>query len=392
MSSPHNGGLRKATKPKNTKKLIVEPLVFFAVFLLFFGYLAYRMDIRNMMNTMMATAHDLLINTVFFLMGITVLMGAFSKLLAEFGVVDLLEKLLRPLMRPVFNLPGVAALGAVVTFLSDNPAIIILSKNARFAQHFRKYQLVSLTNFGTTWGMGLIVVVFMLSQGYGGPAMVGVFGAFCGCIISTRLMQRLTLKQFPEYDCPAVVVSGETDGEEPKDEVEESEQSGFMRFLNAALDGGRQGVDLGIAIIPGVLIISTVVMMLTFNTTEFTGKAYEGVGLLPKVANCISFVFEWLFGFTNTELLAFPMTALGAVGAALGLIPQMKASGILDANAVAVFTAIGMCWSGYLSTHAAMLDSMGYRQLISKAVAAHTIAGICAGVVAHWAYVLVSLL
>lgn len=85
------------------------------------------------------------------------------------------------------------------------------------------------------------------------------------------------------------------------------------------------------------------------------------------------------------------MTALGAVGAALGLIPSFLNEGILDSNAVAVCTAIGMCWSGYLSTHAAMLDSMGYRQLISKAIGAHTIAGLCAGIIAHWSWVLVSL-
>ena len=39
------------------------------------------------------------------------------KIFVEFGVVKLLERLLRPLMRPLFNLPGVASLGAVMTFL-----------------------------------------------------------------------------------------------------------------------------------------------------------------------------------------------------------------------------------------------------------------------------------
>ena len=68
-------------------------------------------------------------------------------------------------------------------------------------------------------------------------------------------------------------------------------------------------------------------------------------------------MFEWLFGFESMELLAFPMTALGAVGAALGLLPTFNAAGILAGNAIAVFTAIGMCWSGFLSTHTAMLDS-----------------------------------
>ena len=86
------------------------------------------------------------------------------------------------------------------------------------------------------------------------------------------------------------------------------------------------------------------------------------------------------------------MTALGAVGAALGVVPTFDAAHLIDNNSIAVFTAMGMCWSGYLSTHTAMLDSMGYRKLISKAIGAHTIGGLCAGIFAHWLFVLVELL
>ncbi|MBQ5532410.1 MAG: hypothetical protein IIU04_02580, partial [Bacteroidales bacterium] len=63
-----------------------------------------------------------------------------------------------------------------------------------------------------------------------------------------------------------------------------------------------------------------------------------------------------------------------------------------DGNAIAVFTAMGMCWSGYLSTHTAMLDSLGYRNLISKAIGAHTLGGLAAGIAAHWLYVLLALI
>ena len=40
-----------------------------------------------------------------------------------------------------------------------------------------------------------------------------------------------------------------------------------------------------------------------------------------------------------------------------------------------------------MSTHTAMLDSLGYRELTSKAIVSHTIGGLLAGVVAHWCYV-----
>ena len=34
------------------------------------------------------------------------------------------------------------------------------------------------------------------------------------------------------------------------------------------LDGGKSGVEMGMAIIPGVLIISTMVMILTFDAPQ----------------------------------------------------------------------------------------------------------------------------
>ena len=135
-------------------------------------------------------------------------------------------------------------------------------------------------------------------------------------------------------------------------------------------------------------------MILTFGAGPdgYTGAAYQGIEALPWLASKINFVFEFLFGFTDPHVVAFPITALGAVGAALGLVPEFVANGWMDGNAIAVCTAIGMCWSGYLSTHTAMLDSLGYRNLTSKAIIAHTIGGLVAAIIAHWAYMLFALI
>ena len=376
-------------KPRRTT---VEALVFLCVLVLVFVLLGVRMGGGNMIKTVMNTAHDLLLNTVFYLMGITVLTGALSKLMSEFGVVNLLERFLRPMMKPLYNLPGVAALGAVMTFLSDNPAIIALSKDRNFAGYFKKYQLISLTNFGTAFGMGFVVIVTMIGYGQVTGALVGLFGAFCGSIISTRIMQRSCLKAYPELDSPVLKEVAEDEG--PITMESEKKDGIFMRFLNAVLDGGKNGVELGLQIIPGVLIITTAVIMVTFGAgpSGYDGSAFQGVPVLTWLADKIHWVFEWLFGFGDMRLIAFPMTALGAVGAALGLLPTFNGAGILDGNAIAVFTAIGMCWSGFLSTHTAMLDSLGYRKVISKAIGAHAVAGLCAGVIAHFLYLLISLI
>lgn len=386
----------KSIKETNfLKQRRYEAVMFLLTFFGIFGYMGHTMGVSNILNTIMNTAWDLLMNTVFYIMGITVLSGALGKLLIEFGVVRLLEKILAPFMKPLFNLPGVGALAGVLTFLSDNPAIISLANDKNFSKYFKNYQLVSLTNFGTAFGMGLIVITFMSTLKIPGsnenlfiPALIGLVGALFGAIISTRLMQRLIKGHIPvredkNYNGATEKISFKSEG------------GVFLRFLNSILDGGKSGVDLGLAIIPGVLIISTMVMMLTFGPKDaaigYQGLAYEGVPLLPQLAGYVWWIFEGLFGFQHPELIAFPVTSLGAVGAALSLVKAFLAKGIIDGNVIAVFTAMGMCWSGYLSTHTAMLDTLNFRELTSKALLSHTIGGIMAGTFAHYLYVLLSM-
>lgn len=371
-----------------------EAIVFIILFFAVFGYLGSVMGVSHMVKTIMETSYDLLMKTVLSLMAIMVVTSALGNLFVEFGVVRLLELILAPLMRPLFNLPGVSALAGLLTFLSDNPAIISLANDKNFSSYFKKYQLVSLTNFGTAFGMGLIVITFMgartsaTGESYFNAALVGLAGAVVGSIISTRLMQFFVKRSLP--DAHEMVSVKKASSEE---HISLKSDGGlFLRFLNSILDGGKSGVKLGVAIIPGVLIISTMVMMLTFGPKDpsvgYQGLPYEGVPILPKLADHIGWFFKYLFGFEDTRLIAFPITALGAVGAALSLVETFIKENLINGNAIAVFTAMGMCWSGYFSTHCAMLDTLGYRQLTSKALISHTIGGLIAGCFAHYLYII----
>ena len=371
----------------------VEALVFLAVLSVFFGSLGWRMGSANLLNSIMATAFDLLTNTVFFIMSITVLSGALAKLFIEFGVLRLVEYVLRPLMRPLYNLPGVAALASVMTFLSDNPAIMSIAHDKNFRSYFTDRELASLPNFGTAFGMGLIVVTYMTSLGYFSAAMLGIAGAALGGVVATRLMQRLCRSEFP-------TLSDEQrrQREASADEGQiafRSEGSFFERFLNSILEGGKSGVDLGLAIIPGVLIISTLVILITFGPKDpavgYQGLAGEGVPVLPWVVGKMGFLFRWLFGFEHAELIAFPVTSLGSVGAALSLFPEFLKSGFIGGNEVAVCTGMGMCWSGFLSTYTAMYDALGMRRCLGRAIVSQVIGGVCAGAIAHFLWLLVSL-
>ena len=377
----------------NRKRKLIEGFAAIALLGLGFGLMGSTMGFENMVNTIMKTAYDLLMNTVLYLIAITVIVGALSAFLVEFGVVGIIERLLAPLMKPLFGLPGVASLGAVLCFLSDNPAILTLARDRGYASYFKKRQLYSLTNFGTAFDMGLIVITYMIGQGHANPsgrgfyaeAFIGLAGAVFGALVSTRLMQSFIRKELG--DEPAV--PPEESAEFDEERVIAPKQEGlFIRVLNSLLDGGKSGLEAGISIIPGVLVISTAVMMLTWGPKDpsigYQGLAYEGVPLLAAIGKALGFLFDALFGFTSPEAIAFPVTSLGAVGAALGLIPKLLGRGLIAGNDIAVFTAIGMCWSGFLSTHTGMMDALGRRDLIGKAIGAHALGGIAAGVFAHY--------
>lgn len=345
----------------------------------------------NMINTVMGTAHDLLINTVFFIMGVAVLAGALSEILSEFGVISLINKLLYFVIYPLYRLPGASALAIVTTYISDNPAVLSLAANKEFRKYFKNYQFTALTNLGTSFGMGFIVSAFMVAQGglmkenLFKAVLIGNLGAVVGSIISVNLMLHYSKKYFKSI--------GESEEEKEiekfvLDTREIRRGSIFGRFLEAMLEGGKVGVDMGIAIIPGVIIICTTVLMLTNGMPQggYTGAAYEGIGILPIIGAKLNFILKPLFGFTSPQAIAFPITALGAVGAAIGLVPQFIKEGVIEPREIAVFTSMGMCWSGYLSTHVAMMDSLKYRELTGKAIFSHTIGGLAAGMAANFLY------
>ena len=388
--------MEKFTDRRQVKAVSMETFIFLILLVVGFGYVGSIMGAGMMFKVIMSTAHALLLETVFLIMAMAVLAGAFSALLSELGVIALINKIFAVFMKPLYGLPGASIAGAITTYLSDNPAIIPFAKDKTFTQYFKQYQVPALCNLGTAFGMGLILTTFMISQGteYVLPALIGNLGAIIGSVISVRIMLTFT-KKFYKYSPEEDKATGTL---EKKDEFREIREGNvFQRALDAILEGGKMGVDMGMAIIPGVLVVCTLVMLLTFGPSTdpvtgqevYTGAAYEGIKLLPVIGDKLGFILEPLFGFTSPEAIAFPITSLGAVGAAMSLVPEFIKSGAITPNDIAVFTAMGMCWSGYLSTHIGMMDALNARQLAGKAILSHTIGGLCAGAAAHFIFTLV---
>lgn len=375
----------------------LETVVVLSVFILGFLIFSYEMGVANFLNTMINTAFYLLINVAFWIMGVAVLTGAMAGIFSEFGIIALLNMVLYPIVRVIYKLPGVAGIGAVSAYLSDNPAVISLYKEKEFRKQFKGYQIPVLVNLGTSFGMGLVIAIFFMSLNadyahvgnFFTATAVGVIASIIGSMVSVRLLTYFSKKHYsiPRNDNPIKRIEGD-------EFLRECREGTFVnRMLESALDGGKNGVEIGLQIIPGILIISTFIIMLTnqMPTGGYTGAALEGVGYLPRFGTHLMFIFKPLFGFTSPEAIAFPLISLGSAGAALGIVPEFLDNGYIAIKDIAVFTAIGTTWSGYLSTHVGMMDSLNARPLTTKAIMSHTLGGLVSGIAANYIFMLVSL-
>lgn len=378
---------------KNLKKAIsTETFVFIGISLAILIYLANKMGVGIMFSVMMKTAHDLVLNTTLYIMAVAVLAGGAAGLMSEFGVIALINKIISPIMRPLFGLPGAASLGAVTTYLSDNPTILSLIKDKEFIKYFTKSESVALINLANTFGMGLIVTSYCLGLGneYIPAIIIGNIAAILGGIFSIRGILRIAKKEYEEDDTN--VKSANLESFEYR---KVREGSVGQRVLDSMLEGGKNGVELGLSIIPGVVIVCTIVMILTFGPSDvvngvpvYEGVAGEGIGLLPKLGEKISFILDPMFGFKSTEALALPITSLGAVGAAMGMAKGLLEKGLMNAHDIAVFSAMGICWAGFLSVQVGQMDAIDARKLIGKSMLVHFIGGLIAGVLANYMYVI----
>ncbi len=269
-------GVKDACGGKKLKKAVgAEGFVCLVLVAGFFVAFGCVMGFSNAINTMFNTAFMLLKDTVFYLLALAVLMGAISAVLSEFGVVSLLNKAFAPLMGPLYGMPGATSISLFTSFLSDNPAVLTLANDRNYIRYFKKYQLGALTNIGTAFGMGLIVVVSMLSlngEHFGIAVVVGLLSVFLTSILVTRLMLLKTKKVFGK-DEPALKDAGSAEYDVLK--MREVREGGvFQRLISSLLDGGAGGVKVGVSIIPGVLIIATLVLMLTNGKPEggYTGS------------------------------------------------------------------------------------------------------------------------
>ena len=73
---------------------------------------------------------------------------------------------------------------------------------------------------------------------------------------------------------------------------------------------------------------------------------------------------------------------------AVAMVPKFLEGGLIGAKEICVFTAIGICVAGFLSTHVGMMDGIKERDLTSVAILTHLVGCLCAGIFGHALFLL----
>lgn len=127
----------------------------------------------------------------------------------EFGVTALLNKIISPIMKPLFNLPGASALRAITCFFSDNPSIVLVAKDPSYAKYFKKYQWATMISFGTTFGMGIIIIGGILGIQSGKYASSVAVGTVCAIMSSSpSIADAMKMRDITTFSMFAHLIGG----------------------------------------------------------------------------------------------------------------------------------------------------------------------------------------
>lgn len=271
--------------------------------------------------------------------------GLFLPLLLNFGLLEFVGSLLVKIMRPVFKLPGRAAIDCITSWLGDGTiGVLLTSKQYEQGLYTKREASIIGTSFSLvsvtftlviidTVGLGHMFIPFYLTVSF-------------ACIVAAILL--------PKFGPLAKKEDVLIDGTKPN--FDESIPEGFNSFsygidkaLNKAhkqnlgkcifIDGFKNVIDMWFAVIPIVMAVGTVALIIA----EFT-----------PIFKILGLPFYPLLALLNVpEALAASSTLMA--GFADMLLPSILASGIESEMTRFVVACVSVTQLIYLSEVGALL-------------------------------------
>ena len=247
--------------------------------------------------------HDLLsvLVIIFFIAGLLL------PLLLDFGLLEFIGALLTKVMRPLFSIPGRAAVDCITSWIGDGTLGVMLTSNQYEQGYYSKREaaVISTTYSAVSITFSIVVLAQVNLMGYFGVyyMLICLIGIACALIIPR--IPPLSRKN-DEY-----LVPGKAMGEDIPSEFSSTmdyglylarqrvaEFRGAGQFLQ---NGFRNAAGMWFGVLPVVMCIGTISLVLANNTDlfEILGKPFLPLLEFLNVPQAVETSKTMIVGFTD---------------------------------------------------------------------------------------------
>jgi len=279
--------------------------------------------------------------TLVYSVGVIIPIGAvFITIFVELGGLEFVGTMARPIMRPLFKVPGRAALDSLASWVGSYSVGLYVTRNVFEAGGYHKRDVFTIGTCFSTVSIGFVGVVAATLEML--PKFPLIFGAYFACVVVTgAILVRLPpISTVPEEYIaepdPEVAFSGT-----PSDYVRLalSEAVGKAKegetFLQAAKRGFVDGLKLTSLILGTILAVGLAATVLSAHTPVFD---ILGQPLTPVIA---------ALGIPNAEMVA-PATLVGITEMYVPVLLVTEAAtkakffvGVLAVSQLIFFSSVG---------------------------------------------------
>lgn len=270
---------------------------------------------------------------------IFVIAGLLLPLLLDFGLLEFVGALLTPVMRPLFKIPGRAAVDCFTSWIGDGTLGIMLTCNQYEGGYYsaREASIIATTFSAVSITFSIVVI--------GTVELMDYFGAYYLTVCLVGVVCAIVCPRIPPLSRKkdTYLIEGRAMSEKLPDRYKNSvdygmdlalkrvaSHKGIGEFLS---NGVKNAVGMWFGVMPSVMAIGSLVLLLANNTEIFT---YLGKPFLPLL-----------------QLLQIPEAAAASKTMVVGftdmLTPAILAKGIHSAMTRFIVAVISVTQLIYLS-------------------------------------------
>ena len=238
---------------------------------------------------------------------IFLLAGLLLPLLLDFGLLEFIGALLTKVMRPLFKIPGRAAVDCITSWIGDGTLGVMLTANQYEGGYYsaREASIVSTTFSAVSITFSIVVLAQVGLMEYFGPyyLLICLIGVVCAIILPR--IPPLSMKK-DEY-----LVEGRAMSESLPEGYTSSvqyglalaiqrvdEHRGIVQFLE---NGVKNAAGMWFGVLPVVMCIGTLALVLSNNTSifEILGQPFLPLLNLLQVPEADAVSKTMIVGFTD---------------------------------------------------------------------------------------------